>query len=175
MIYIKTDRVNTIRFVEKKFSICYNDTEQTERRVKMRVIESRFLDLYKKTDALCADRLGGKNGMTDYIKKMGCADIGKTARVPEWRQTYNMLKHLRGVRNKIAHESGDSQCSSDDIVSLEEFYGRLSRRKDPLSLIGEGKASKKRRRKKNAGARKWIAALVFIIIIAILILLFLTK
>ena len=46
-----------------------------------------------------------------------------------------MLKHIRWIRNNIAHNNGDSECSESDVQYVKNFYQRIINRTDSFSLI----------------------------------------
>ena len=67
--------------------------------------------------------------------------------VPSWESDLRMLKRLRFVRNKIAHETGVSDCSERDLRNVKDFFARLVNREDPISLAENLKAEREKRRK----------------------------
>ena len=46
-----------------------------------------------------------------------------------------MLKHIRWIRNNIANNNGDSECSESDVQYVKNFYQRIINRTDSFSLI----------------------------------------
>ena len=51
-----------------------------------------------------------------------------------------MLKHVRWVRNKLAHDSGAYQISEEnDIAFVQDFYERIFYGSDPLTQLRKTK------------------------------------
>ena len=98
--------------------------------------DSRFFEEYKRLDKLCGERLRSRNGVSAYIAEMERkAARGRTA-VPSWASDDKALKHLRWVRNRLAHESAESRVSTaEDLAVLQEFHRRLLSGQDPLALL----------------------------------------
>ena len=87
-----------------------------------------FMELYKSVDLQIKEKLGSSEGVSEYIRRM--------EELPDARQDWKMLKHLRWARNKFAHEVDYSTelLKPGDYEWLEDFSGRLLRSKDILSL-----------------------------------------
>ena len=59
---------------------------------------------------------------------------------------YKMLKHLRWLRNRIAHDTDTQDLKSSDLDDLKTFRKRFMKSQDPLSLsvkIKKSSSSKK--------------------------------
>lgn len=94
----------------------------------------RFMQAYKRLDALCRDLNG--IGVTGYIEDMEKTAAGSRY-VPEWNTDYQRLKHYRHIRNQIAHEvdvTEEEMCSPEDAVWIEEFHQRILQQTDPLAI-----------------------------------------
>ena len=63
---------------------------------------------------------------------------------------YKMLKHVRWVRNNIAHNNGGSECSENDIKYVKDFYQRIMQQKDPFSIIYQRQNEIKKRTVKQS-------------------------
>jgi hypothetical protein len=106
----------------------------------MRRINQEFFKSYTALDKLCSERFGTQRGVTDYIEEMKniydpYVYMG-TDPVPGWTTDYRMLKHLRHVRNQLAHEAGAFEADlieNKDIDWIEAFYKRLLQGADPLT------------------------------------------
>ena len=96
----------------------------------MQKVEQDFFEEFKRLDALCRDLLSAKRGVSAYLERMEQAP-----QVPGWRDDYHALKHLRWVRNKIAHETGFAGCTPGDLQRLTGFTERVLRKEDPLALL----------------------------------------
>lgn len=108
----------------------------------MLAIEERLFDEYKKVDKLCREIFSSQSGVTQYITEMEQkASYGRSV-IPSWNDDYYTLKRVRWLRNKIAHESGATECNEHDATWLENFHRRLLAQQDPLALLR--KAGQKR-------------------------------
>ena len=105
-------------------------------------MDSGFMNSYKKLDKLCDEILSnissisGKSGVTSYIYEMENITQGSRF-VNSWDRDLKQLKHYRGVRNKIVHEpdyTEQNMCKPDDTEWLDDFYSRIMKQTDPLSL-----------------------------------------
>ena len=94
-----------------------------------------FFDEYKKLDNLCKDILGADQGVTAYITEMENTSFSKKSMVASWDSTYKMLKHVKWVRNDIAHGNGDSECEQEDIDFVRDFYKKIMNQTDPFGII----------------------------------------
>lgn len=153
----------------------------------MNDIENRFFEQYKKLDNLCKDLLNSKQGVSTYIAQMENTPAFERRYVNSWDSDYKMLKHIRWVRNDIAHSDYQSECTEGDIAYARNFYTRIMKQEDPFSIINKRKIAQFRKQSsktvdinkpnKNhiAGRRKKYTVnkeLMTIIIIIIVIVLF---
>ena len=100
----------------------------------MNKLDSDYLDKYKKLDETLAKRFELKyGGVSEYIKRMEATPEKKSAQVSGWKADYKDLKHLRWVRNQIAHSTESSCASKEDYAKLGEMVSRFSKKTDPLS------------------------------------------
>ena len=103
----------------------------------MRDLNIDFMDLYKRTDRFIKDAYSSSQGVSEYIRLME-ADFNRgSINIRGWKSDYDNLKHIRWIRNQLAHEvSYDSDiCSVIDYEWLEEFYERLFSSDDPLAAL----------------------------------------
>ena len=103
----------------------------------MRDLNIDFMDLYKRTDRFIKDAYSSSEGVSEYIRSMeSCFNRGNGS-VQGWKGDYDNLKHMRWIRNQLAHEvSYDSDiCSFDDYEWLDNFYKRLFSATDPLGEL----------------------------------------
>jgi len=105
---------------------------------------------FKKLDNLCKDLLSSEKGVTSYIEEMENTPLSKQMLVSDFDETYKMLKHVRWVRNDIAHGNGNSECEQEDIDFVCDFYKKILSRTDPFAIIrkAENEAAKKAAKKK---------------------------
>lgn len=102
----------------------------------MQALDNEFFEAYKRLDRLCSDIYGCRNGVSQYIEDMNRASYRERLTVPSWEQAYKTLKHLRWVRNQIAHDSGQIQiCDECDIQYTNEFYDDIVSGRDPLTQL----------------------------------------
>ena len=94
-----------------------------------------FMDLYKSVDNSIKKILGTDKGITEYINILELKAQGSKS-APEIRQDLKMLKHLRWVRNKLAHEVdyGTQILEAGDGEWLESFQKRMRKGKLPVRL-----------------------------------------
>ncbi len=103
----------------------------------MLAIEERLFNEYKQVDKLCREIFSSQSGVTQYITEMErIASYGRSV-IPSWNDDYYTLKRVRWLRNKIAHESGATECNENDAAWLENFHRRLLARQDPLALLSQ--------------------------------------
>jgi len=128
----------------------------------MRAIEIEFLETYKETDSLCNEAFNCRRGISDYIGKMSDLYNEGNAHIEGWKEELSTLKRLRRLRNKIAHESGKSECNNNDLQDLKKFRNKLKKRTDVLSQL------KTRKHKKGNG--KLVAAVIIGLIVLLVVL-----
>lgn len=95
-----------------------------------------FIDSYKKLDKLCRDIMNVDKGVTTYIYEMENT-LNGSYYVRDWNAALSKLKHYRWIRNKISHEPGcteQNMCELNDISWLDNFYDRIMKQTDPISL-----------------------------------------
>lgn len=112
-------------------------------------LDNDFFEAYKRLDRLCSDIYGCRNGVSRYIDDLEHVSCRDRLAVPMVDASYKSLKHLRGVRNQIAHDPGQLQiCEESDIRQIDEFYNCLMTGNDPLTVLRkchEASASAKRK------------------------------
>ena len=110
-------------------------------------IDNDFFEAYKRLDRLCSDLYVEKSGISAYISDMEAKTPQARLLVPSWDSDYKNLKHVRWVRNQIAHESDMLQVSeTSDLSFVHEFYDRILSEEDPLTLVRKAEARQKRMR-----------------------------
>lgn len=95
----------------------------------MNELDIRFFEEYKKADKLCKDIFLSDIGISTYIEEMEKISIHYDV-ILGWRDWYYTLKHLRWVRNQIAHSSDDYGFSNEkdlnDIINFTKCILELS-------------------------------------------------
>ena len=99
-------------------------------------LDDEFFEEYKRLDRICADMYSARQGVSEYIADMESRPIRETSRITAWDHDYKQLKHLRWIRNRIAHESDTCQiCSISDIQDIQNFYNRILSGRDPIAMV----------------------------------------
>ena len=103
----------------------------------MRDLNIDFMDLYKRTDRFIKDAYSSSEGVSEYIRLMEVDFTRGSINIRGWDSDYDNLKHIRWIRNQLAHEvSYDCDiCSESDYEWLEGFYKRLFSSDDPLAAL----------------------------------------
>ncbi len=103
----------------------------------MRDLNIDFMDLYKRADRFIKDAYSSSEGVSEYIRLMEADFIKGSSKIQGWKRDYDNLKHIRWIRNQLAHEvSYDNEiCSVNEYEWLEEFYERLLSTEDPLAAL----------------------------------------
>lgn len=103
-------------------------------------INVEFQEKYKQLDALCKDIFLSKEGVSVYINEMENTSFEFRKYAYDWEDTYKRLKHMRWVRNQLAHEVGafnTDLCTEFDLKWLTYFYNSILNRTDPLAKVGQ--------------------------------------
>lgn len=102
----------------------------------MQILDNEFFEAYKRLDRLCSDMYACRNGISQYIEDMEQHAYQGRCTIPSWERSYQTLKHLRWVRNRIAHDSGEVQiCEECDIQDVNDFYDNIISGCDPLTQL----------------------------------------
>lgn len=117
-------------------------------------IEILFFEEYKKLDNLCKDLFKSDRGVSQYIEEMECTPFTKSRLVESWQDDYKMLKHVRWIRNNIAHNNDYSGCNKSDVKSIKDFYKKIINQKDPFSVIVQNSRELQRRNNKNYNTKR---------------------
>ena len=99
----------------------------------MDAIQIELLDEYKYVDAICRDMLGAEKGVSAYIEQLDETPVTVRYWITEWNDEYRQLKHIRWLRNQIAHSTGSVECSQADLDWLKGFHNRLLTQQDLLA------------------------------------------
>lgn len=114
----------------------------------MTKLEIDFFEEYRAVDIICKDMFQTEKGVTEYIAQMERYDSQGFHQIDNWNAKYKMLKHLRWLRNQIAHEAGAPELEQNDLIELQRFHKQLLKQMDPLTVLLKSmrkqKSSKKR-------------------------------
>lgn len=122
-------------------------------------IEVRLLEKYKRLEKFCRDSYSSQDGVNQYITEMEHNFSRGRSLISSWDNDCRMLKRVKKLRDKIAHEPSVTDCNEKDIVWLEDFYSRLLNRQDSLALLAkfnweQEKAAYMRKAANNQNSRK---------------------
>ncbi len=107
-------------------------------------LEMEFFEEFKSVDNICKDIFQSQQGVTEYINQMEENDLRGSRSVPNWNEKYKMLKHLRWLRNQIAHDSGVPDLMESDLLELQNFHKQLLKQNDPLAIISKAMRESKK-------------------------------
>lgn len=92
-----------------------------------------LLEEYKYLDKTCREMYNAEKGVSAYIDQMDATPMSVRYRIAGWDDDYRQLKHIRWLRNQIAHSTGYVECTPTDLEWLRAFYRRLLEGQDPLA------------------------------------------
>ena len=101
-----------------------------------------FQEEYKRLDRLCKDYLSSNEGVSEYIRQMESTSWDNRRNVYTWEDDYKQLKHVRWLRNQLAHEVGtldSGLCTPEDLKWVKSFYNRIINGNDPFTIIRKAK------------------------------------
>jgi len=117
----------------------------------MHAEDNAFFEEYKRLDRLCGDMYACQNGVSAYLAAMESKAVRGSARVACWDSDYRQLKHVRWVRNRIAHDSGSLRISEpDDLAFVQDFYNRIFEGRDALTLLRKAEEQPRQKQQKYA-------------------------
>lgn len=123
----------------------------------MLALNSEFQEEYKRLDRLCKDYLSSTEGVSEYIRQMDATSPRNRRYVSTWEKDYKQLKHIRWVRNQLAHEVGTLNsdiCTQDDLDWVQSFYSRIMNGSDPFTIIRKAGEEEAARAKQQAAEKK---------------------
>ena len=146
-----------------------------------------FLEEYNSLDELCKQILSNEKGISAYINEMN-KEQNNHSSIACWENDYRQLKKMRGIRNRLVHESNsfqDNLVTIEDIKWLHTFYSRIINCTDPFSLLYKSRniTSKKSTLKENSSDNYFkptmpsnnsniMISIIFIIVMFVIILFF---
>ena len=99
----------------------------------MDTVHIELMEEYKYVDAICRDMLGAEKGVSAYIEQLDETPVTVRYWITEWNDEYRQLKHIRWLRNQIAHSTESVECSQADVDWLKGFHNRLLTQQDLLA------------------------------------------
>lgn len=123
----------------------------------MITLNLEFQEEYKRLDRLCKDCLSSGEGVSEYIRQMDSTPLHNHRFIDNWDRDYKKLKHVRWIRNQLAHEVGTLRsdiCTKDDLGWVQSFYDKILNGSDPLTVVRKAKMKKVSCIKQQPLARK---------------------
>ena len=77
--------------------------------------------------------LGAEKGVSAYIEQLEETPMTVRCWITEWNDEYRQLKHIRWLRNQIAHSTEYVECTQVDLDWLKGFHNRLLTQQDLLA------------------------------------------
>ena len=108
-----------------------------------------FQEKYKRLDNLCKDCYNSQDGVSEYIRLMEKSMYEGIRLVKDWELVYKNLKHIRWIRNQLAHEVGTLNSNiveEEDILFVFGFYKNMLNANDPLSKMRKLKSNQNNNR-----------------------------
>lgn len=100
----------------------------------MQDIDLEYLNEYKFVEKICNDMYGDR-GISAYIEIMENTTNSEKFFIHNWDNYYKMLKHLRWLRNQVAHETSSYEVTNQDIKNIKQIHNDLLTVQDPLALL----------------------------------------
>lgn len=113
-------------------------------------LEIEFQEAYKRLDKLCKELFASETGVSTYIREMENAPTDYPRAAATWWKDYKELKHVRWVRNQLAHEVGALEagiCTKEDLLCAQEFYKRIMKAEDPFALARKSQEPPKKKKR----------------------------
>lgn len=111
-------------------------------------INMMFQEEYKSLDKLCKECYSSTDGVSEYIRQMETQPYSVRKFIVSWEDDYRTLKHVRWIRNQLAHEPNTLNseiCKKEDLDFVKKFYDRIMDSTDPLTQIRNRNANIKKR------------------------------
>ena len=105
---------------------------------------SDFLDLYKSVDCFIKDAYSSNEGVTNYLQIMEKQSSIGSIYVHTWKTDYDRLRYIRGIRNRLVHDTGfnEDNIEQEDYDWLDVFRKRLFSATDPIAMLEKEKRMK---------------------------------
>ena len=93
-----------------------------------------YFNEYKSVEKIC-NEMYGENGVSAYINDMQNCTSREKSFIVNWDKKLKDLKHLRWLRNQIAHDNGVYEVTEQDLLDIKLFHDELLTQQDPLALL----------------------------------------
>lgn len=114
-----------------------------------------FFEEYKHLDKLCGEIYGEQHGITHYIDDMRGISEWDSRNIPNWKDDLEQLRHLRHIRNNLAHAENafnEEHCTQKEIEWCQNFHRRILNQSDPLAILHQYSKAKQQAAKPRASA-----------------------
>ena len=112
-------------------------------------LENKFFEEFIRLEKLCNEIYDTKNGVSSYIEDME-ENAAAGRGINGWQEDYKALKHVRYVRNQIAHELDEAYTAEkSDVDYVKSFYRRIMNEDDPLSRLATYRREQKQARQRE--------------------------
>lgn len=111
-----------------------------------------FMNSYKQLEKLCNEIYHDSHGVSSYIDDMTNLSLDLRY-ILDRNDDLKQLKHYRWVRNQIVHEPNcteENMCEPEDVVWIDNFYSRIMKQTDPLSLYHQSINAKQTTHSQNS-------------------------
>ena len=100
----------------------------------MQSIDMEYFSEYKVVERICRD-MYGEDGVKAYIEEMEASNSREKMFISNWENKLRTLKHLKWLRNQIAHDNGVYEVTEQDLLDIKLFHDELLTQQDPLALL----------------------------------------
>ncbi len=100
----------------------------------MQSIDMEYFNEYKSVEKIC-NEMYGENGVSAYINDMQNCTSREKRFIVNWDKKLKDLKHLRWLRNQIAHDNEIYEVTEQDLSDIKLFHDELLTQQDPLALL----------------------------------------
>lgn len=100
----------------------------------MQSIDMEYFSEYKVVERMCRD-MYGEDGVKAYIEEMETTNNREKMFISNWDTKLRTLKHLKWLRNQIAHDNEIYEVTEQDFTDIKAFHDELLTQQDPLALL----------------------------------------
>ena len=111
----------------------------------MNSLNNVLFEEFKSLDKLCGELYNEQYGVTHYINDMETVSLYDYRNIPNWKADLQSLKHVRHIRNNLAHAEGsfnEENCTQYDIDWIKDFRNRILNQTDPIAILYQNTKAK---------------------------------
>lgn len=112
---------------------------------EMNSLNNVLFEEFKSLDKLCGELYNEQYGVTHYINDMEAVSLYDYRNIPNWKADLQSLKHVRHIRNNLAHAEGsfnEENCTQYDIDWIKDFRNRILNQTDPIAILYQNTKTK---------------------------------